>query len=222
MSAVGGIWPFRDLGLKAMSVALAVLLWLVVAGEETVERGLRVPLEFQEIPQGMEMRGEPLTLVDVRVRGSSGALSRMSTADVVAVLDLHTARPGSRLFQLTPEQVRVPFGVQVLQVTPTTVAITFERTATRMVPVAPSVEGSPAAGFVVGRITSDPAKVEVTGPASAVDRVTEATTETVSVAGARATVTDTVTVGFTDPSIRVTSPLPAAVRIQVQISSAKR
>ena len=91
-----------------------------------------------------------------------------------------------------------------------------------MVPGAPSVEGSPAAGFVVGRITSDPAKVEVTGPASAVDRVTEATTETVSVAGARATVTDTVTVGFTDPSIRVTSPLPAAVRIQVQISSAKR
>ena len=33
-------------GLKVLSVGLAVLLWLIVAGEETVERGLRVPLEL--------------------------------------------------------------------------------------------------------------------------------------------------------------------------------
>jgi hypothetical protein len=118
----GRIWPFRHFGLKLASVGLATLLWMVVAGEETVERGLRVPLEFQQIPEGLELQGEPLTLVDVRVRGSSGALSRMSAADVVAVLDLRSARPGYRLFQLTPEQVRVPFGVEVLQVNPPTVA----------------------------------------------------------------------------------------------------
>ena len=55
----------------------------------------------------------------------------MSSADVVAVLDLHTARPGQRLFPLTPDQVRVPFGVQVLQINPATVAMVFESSATR-------------------------------------------------------------------------------------------
>ena len=39
------MWPFRHLGLKAVSVGLAALLWLVIAGEETVERGLRIPLD---------------------------------------------------------------------------------------------------------------------------------------------------------------------------------
>src|SRR6266853_598319 len=106
-----GIWPFRHFGLKLLSVALAVLLWMVIAGEETVERGLRVPLELQQFPAGLELLGDVPTTADVRVRGSSGTLSRVSAGDIVAVLDLRAARGGQRLFHVTPEQVRAPFGV---------------------------------------------------------------------------------------------------------------
>ena len=37
-------WPFGNLGLKALSVGIGVLLWMSVSGEEPVERGLRAPL----------------------------------------------------------------------------------------------------------------------------------------------------------------------------------
>ena len=87
------IWPFRHLGLKLLSFGLAVSLWMVVAGEETVERGLRVPLELQQFPSGLELQSEPPSTVDVRVRGASSALGRLSAADVVAVLDLRAAGP---------------------------------------------------------------------------------------------------------------------------------
>jgi YbbR domain-containing protein len=133
----------------------------------------------------------------------------------VAVLDLHTARPGQRLFQLAPDQVRVPFGVQVLQVNPPSVRITFEKSATRELPVTPAIEGAPAPGFVIGKVTSNPAVVQVTGPQSAVDRATEATTEPVSVVGAHSTVTESVSVGFADPALRLKSPRLANVQIQV-------
>jgi hypothetical protein len=108
------IWPFRHFGLKVWSVVLAVALWLAVTGDESVERGLRVPLELQQFPAGLELQGDAPALVDVRVRGESSALGRVGAGDIVAVLDLKTARPGRRLFQLTPEQVRVPFGVEVV------------------------------------------------------------------------------------------------------------
>lgn len=208
-------------GLKVLSVGLAVLLWLIVAGEETVERGLRVPLELQQFPAGLELKGDSPTFVDVRVRGSSGTISRMSSGDLIAAIDLRTARPGARLFQLTPEQVRTPFGVEVVQVTPSSVALTFENSKTRMVPVSPAWEGTPDRGYVVGKVTAVPRTVEVTGPESSVDRVTEAVTEPVSVAGLRQSVTETVTVGFIDPSLRVTSPRPATVSVQVQVIGAK-
>ena len=145
------IRPFRHLGLKLLSVGLAVLLWMAVSGEQTVERGLRVSLELQQFPPGLEIQGEPLSTVDVRVRGASGTLGRLSPGDVVAVMDLRAARVGHRLFHLTPEQVRAPFGVEVVQVTPPTVALMFEKSATRQVPVVPEVDGKPAPGYVVGK-----------------------------------------------------------------------
>jgi YbbR domain-containing protein len=198
-----------------LSLILAVLLWLIVAGEETVERGLRVPLELVQFPEGLELQTEAPTVVDVRVRGSSTTLSQVNPGDIVAVLDLHTVRPGRRVFQMTPEQVRVPFDVQVVQVSPASVTMVFENSRTQTVPINPSVEGAPAPGYVVGKITVQPGTVEVTGPETAVKQTLEALTEAVSVAGAREAVTETVTVGLLDPSIRLKNPRPVTVRVEV-------
>jgi YbbR domain-containing protein len=208
-------WPFGHLGLKAMSVVFAALLWFAVSGEETVERGLRVPLELQQFPAGLELLGDAPSLIDVRVRGASGSLSRLGAGDIVAVLDLKGARVGRRLYQITTEQVRVPFGVQVVQVQPPSVTLTFEGTAEKRVKVEPAIEGDPAPGFVVGRISVDPPMVEVVGPRTAVGRVTEAFTEPVSVADRRETVSEGVTVGFEDPSLRLKAPRPAQVTVEV-------
>ena len=209
------IWPFRHIRLKLVSVAIAVLLWMVIAGEETVERGLRVPLELQQFPPGLELLGDVPTTADVRVRGVSGTLSRISPGDIVAVLDLRGARAGERLFHLTPEQVRAPFGVEVVQVTPPTVAVVFEKAASRNVPIKPATEGRPAAGYIVGKTTADPPTVEVVGPESAVRRVTDALTEPVSVVGAVRPVQETVTVGTLDPAVRVKTQRTVQVTVQI-------
>jgi YbbR domain-containing protein len=208
-------WPFRHIGLKLLSVTVAVLLWMAVAGEETVERGLRVPLELQQYPVGLELLGEVPTAADVRVRGASGTLSRVAPGDIVAVLDLRGATEGERLLHLTPEQVRAPFGVEVVQVTPPTVAVAFERSATRQVPIRPAIEGKPAPGYTVGKATVNPPTVDLIGPLSAVRRVSEALTEPVSVANAQRNVEATVTVGALDPAVRVKAPRSANVTVQI-------
>lgn len=216
------IWPFRHLGLKLLSLALAVLLWMAVAGQEIVERGLRAPLELQQLPAGVELSGDVPTAVDVRVRGDSGALSRVGPGDVVAVLDLRGARPGRRLFPMTPDQVRTPIDVDVVQVTPSAIAMVFEESATRTVPVVPSVDGRPAPGYVVGSLTADPASVEVVGPESAVKRATEVLTEPVLIAGARDRVRETVMIGVLDPTLRIKNARSAMVTVQMQPAPAER
>lgn len=209
------LWPFGNLGLKVLSLAIALLLWMTVSGEETVERGLRIPLELQQLPSNIELSGDVPTSVDVRVRGGSGTLSRVLAGDVVAVLDVRAAHIGRRVFPLTPDQVRVPFGVDVVQVTPSAIAMEFEASATRQVPVEPSVDGRPAPGFVVGTRNSEPATVEVVGPESAVKRATEVVTQPVSVAGARDQVRQTVTLGILDSSLRLKNARSAVVTVQI-------
>src|SRR5437868_11089257 len=94
--------PFRHYGHKGLAIALATLLWVTVAGEHVVERSLRVPLEFRNIPTQLEIVGSPPDNVDVRVRGSSALLSRVQPGEIVAMLDLSAARAGSRLFTFGP------------------------------------------------------------------------------------------------------------------------
>ena len=96
--------PFRHLGLKLMAVALATLLWLIVAGDHLVERSMRVPLEFRNIPPTLEIVGDPPTAVDVRLRGSSALLGRLEPRDIVAVLDLGIGAAG--LADVPPAQRR--------------------------------------------------------------------------------------------------------------------
>jgi hypothetical protein len=95
---------FKHVGLKILSIGLAALIWLVVSGEQVVERALRVPLEFTNVPRDLEMVGTPRADADVRVRGSSGALGRIAVGELVAVLDLREARPPRKLFHLSPSE----------------------------------------------------------------------------------------------------------------------
>ena len=207
--------PLGNVGLKIGSIFIASLLWLIVAGEQPAERALRVPLELQNLPADMEVVDLPLEAVDVRVRGPSGTLSRLASGDLVAVLDLQSAKPGPRLFHVAPEQVRAPFGVEVAQVTPPTMALRFETSASRSVPIAPAVVGEVAPGYVVSKVTTEPAMIEVVGPQSVISQMTEALTEPVSVEGATKPVRAPVTVGAASPNVRLKTPQRAIVTVTV-------
>jgi YbbR domain-containing protein len=213
---------FRQLGLKLLSFAMAVLLWLLVAGQKEAERSLRVPLEFQNIPPSLEMIGEPTGFVDVRLKGPSAALAQLRAGELVLNLDLSTARPGRRMFHLLSDQVSVPVGVRALNVAPSIVTLTFEASATKTVPVLPALDGEPAPGYVVGRVTASPASIEVVGPESIVRQLTQATTEPVNVGGAMGRVRDTVTIGVPDSTVRLKSPGNAVVVVEIKAAPIAR
>ena len=212
---------FRNVGLKLLAVTLGAIVWFLVAGEQIVERALRIPLEFVNLPAQLELVGDTPTVVDVRVRGSSGALSRIANGELAAVLDLRSARPGQRLFHLTGEDVRAPFGIEVVQITPSSVPIVFESSLRKVVKVVPVLEGEPRAGYVAGAVSVEPATVEVVGPVTAVARLTEAITEPVSVADATTSVTDTVNVGVADPTVRLRVPTTARVTVRINAAPAQ-
>ena len=215
--------PFAHTWLKVVSVALAVLLWMMVSSQRaSVERGLRIPLELQNLPENLEMVEPPQESVDVRVRGTADALGRISSGDLVASVDLSAAQPGRRLFHLSPERVKAPFAVVVTQVAPSSVAIRFEPSATRIVPVVPSVEGEPAPGFIVGKTAADPPVVEIIGPESLLRRVTEAITEPVWVGSARADVRSSAVVGVADEGVRLKSATTAVVSVAIMPAPEER
>ena len=206
----------RDLGLKLLAFALAVAFWLQVAGQPVVERGIDVPLGFENVPPLLHVGGDPPDTVSVRVRGASRIVSGLQRGDVVAAIDLAGERSGRRLFDMFAGRVRVPFGVEVVQVVPATIAVSLEPAgAPRVVRVVPDIEGRPAEGFAIGGLNALPATFEVVGPAGRLAGVTEALTEPVSIEGASGRVQATVTVGVADPVVRLRTPGTAVVTVEI-------
>ena len=214
--------PFGHLGLKVLAVALAALMWTTVSRDSLVERSVRAPLEFQNVPDGLEIVNDTPGTVDVRVRGTSSLLSRLEPGDIVAVLDMRTARPGQRMFHLIADEVRVPMGVEIVQVSPPTITFDFERASSRIVPVVPTIDGDPGPGYIVGEVSSDPARVEVVGPESRLRELHNATTEPVSIQNATRPVQERVTVGVPDGMLRLKNGRTATVTVDIRPAPIER
>jgi YbbR domain-containing protein len=194
---------FDNLPTKAVSLAIAVVLWFVIAGEKTSERGLSIPVELQNVPTNLEMTGEAVNMVEVRLRASPGIIHALGPSEISAQVDLAGSGEGERIIHLSPETIRVPFGVRVVKITPSILTLNFERTLQKVVPVRPRLLGRPAAGREVTEVTSTPAQVRISGPKSRVQEVESAFTEPVSLEGANADVTEEVSVGLEDPMLRL-------------------
>jgi YbbR domain-containing protein len=206
--------PFRNIGLKIAALALGVVLWFTVSGQQ-VERNVLVQLQFRNVPVSLEITGDTPRTVDVRVRGAAGLISPLEPYQVVATIDLTDARPGVRVFPLTAEHISVPLGVEVKSVDPTAISLTLEKSAMALVQVKPTVDGVPAPGYDQGEVTWEPRTVEVVGPESRLKDHPTAITERISIEGATATLIETVSMGVTDPSVRLQQPQSARVTIKI-------
>ena len=206
--------PFRGIGLKLAALGLGLVLWMTVSGQQ-VERSVLVQLQFRNVPSSLEITGNPPRTVDVRLRGTSGLISRLETIDVVATIDVTDVRPGVRVFPLTVDQISAPLGVQVMSVDPSTVSLTLEESATADVPVKATIDGEPAAGFDIEEVVCEPKTVTIRGPASRVKAGLAALTERISVEGVAATMTETVSMAVSDSTARLRDTQNVRVTIKI-------
>jgi YbbR domain-containing protein len=200
--------------MKLVAVGLGTMLWFTVSSDHFVERSVRVPLVYRNVPPALEIAPDAPDSVEVHLRGRVSQLTG-DQGDVIVYIDLSDGRPGSRLFHLRTDQVTTPFGVEATQVFPSTVMLTLEPTGTKSVPVEATVEGKPAEGFEIGKITVEPSAVVVMGPESELKALRSAITETVMVDGAKETVTRAVPIGVMNSSLRLRESRTARVTIEV-------
>jgi YbbR domain-containing protein len=212
----------HDIALKALSVAIAVALWLAISGEKTAERSLTVPMELRNFPRDLELTTDLVSSVQVRIRATPGIIHSLEAGEISAQVDLAGVREGERIIQLVPEDVRAPFGVRVVKVTPATLTMMFEKTIEVDVPIRPRLTGEPAVGYEVAEVRSVPPTMRLSGPESRVLAITEAFTEPVSVNGANSDVVETVGVGVGDPTVRILGASRTRVSVAVRQCEARR
>jgi hypothetical protein len=116
---------FHNFGWKLLSLAVAFVIWGLVASEPELATFTTVHLEYKNMPDELEITSEPVETVVLELRGPSGELRGDGPRPAV-VLDLAGVPRGSRTFTIGDGNVRLARGVHMVRSIPPSVRLKLE------------------------------------------------------------------------------------------------
>lgn len=170
----------RNLGLKALALGLAILLWWFVAGESNVHVGFAVPLEIRNIPADMAITNKVDRQVDVRLAGPPTLINGLQQNEISAVIDLSGKKEGKEIIPLTERSVEVPSGLRVERIYPPSVEIVLKELVRKTLPVRARIGGTPEVRSRIEKTEVNPPSLEVEALPDELTRLKELDTEVIS------------------------------------------
>lgn len=206
----------ENFGLKLFSLALAAGLWFALARDPIAEVALDAPIEFQHMPDNLEINTEHVPSAQVRVRGPERLVRGLRADQVHVEVDLSDVRPGERTFNLTAQHIREPRDLDIVQVVPSQFELSFDLRARRRIQVHPRVTGQFASGLRIAKVIANPEQIDITGPRVRVEAIDFATTDPIDASGVTSSQTFTRNVYVPDPLIQVVNPTPVHVTVMME------
>ena len=197
----------NNLSLKILSVAIAILIWLLVVNADNpigtksfVIGDVQLLNEaYLDADGKMCMQDDKQESIRVTIKANRKTLDRITASDIKAVADLQQA------VSLNTDPVMVPITVSCdkvlpdnIEVTPKNLSIHIEDKDTQEFVVNVTTNNTkPDKGYEVGTLTSNPEKLKITGPTSLINKI-DKVNASVDVDGASEDVTEETDVKIID------------------------
>jgi YbbR domain-containing protein len=170
-------------GLKALSLLLAILLFIVSRQPVIDLRLVGVPIEYRGLSPGVKIVGAAEQAVSVRLSGPRDIVRSLSPNQLLVIADLSGKEPGERVVQLKMDEGFLPDNVKVMQIEPASIRIKLEPNLTKRLRVEAQLSGKVAEGREIYGVELHPSEVEIEGPQSVVSKMERVLTEKVSLDG---------------------------------------
>lgn len=173
--------------IKAICFGIAVFLYVLYQAQNVDTKVFSVPLAVESKNGFVSIVPHPRT-VAVTVRGKSEELAQVREADLKAYLDLnYVSKDGEYDF---PVLIMLSDSASILnplelKVTPEVIRLRVEEEVTSYVDIIPLVNGKPAYGYGVKKITVSPDQVAITGPKTMIENYGSLHTLNVTTSGAK-------------------------------------
>lgn len=203
-------------GLESLSVVPETIR---VAADRVEVRSVPVEVDTGQVPDGLEIEEPVLSADTVDVRGPASVVSQVDRAVAnvnipasginvnepvpLTLVDIGNQPVGSGQVEIDPEVVSVQIEVRAVE-TETTVA------------VRPVINGTPAPGFALEAIRSDPASVTIVGLPEVLSEITSITTEAISIDGISASDASEIALQLPD-DVTLADGEPSSVTVTVTI-----
>lgn len=164
----GAVWRwihgalFENLGLKFLSMVLAVTVFLLVNTDKDREITVRIGLDYAHPPDKVVV-GQPIDEARVTIRGTSRNLRRFDERTVERII-VDMTRNAAGQAELTPDMIdNLPPGLEVTSISPRVVRVAYDNRVEKLVEIVPALAGRPQHGYIVSEVKVMPATAKVRG-----------------------------------------------------------
>jgi len=170
-----------------MSVAVAFVLWFTFSMRESYSVVIEMPLAIQNLPEGRALSQRPPPNARVTVQGDGWELLKLSRR--TPALEVDADDESVDIYRAAAESNRLPPGVSVQSVVPTSITLAVEPRITRTLPVRLRADIEAASLYdILAQPTVEPDTVVVSGARSIVNALQYWPTERVELGNVNETV----------------------------------
>ncbi|MBU1985832.1 MAG: YbbR-like domain-containing protein, partial [Proteobacteria bacterium] len=176
------MWP-KDWTLRFISLALAVVLWYFVGGDDTVDKNVMVPLEVINLPRDLVISNQFKREIEVTVSGPRSLVLKIEKGDITRQVDLGHAVPGTMVIKNENHLIPVPRGMKVLRTQPDSIIFSLDKLIQKQLAVKPETKGNLASHHILQEIVMKPETISITGPQAVLAQLSFLQTQVIDISG---------------------------------------
>lgn len=175
-------WLFSDLLAKTAVLLIVMAFWALITSRQGAIATVTAPVRLHGMPEDLVLMRSSPEEVEVQVKSFSTLTPAPAKLDIAADVDLSEVREGQSTVRIRNSDFRLPSGMAVDSVNPTSISVVTEKKVRKAVPVRVMLRGRMPRGLGGYRLAAYPASVEVEGPAGKMSRLESVETEEVDAA----------------------------------------
>jgi len=164
-------WFLKNIDIKLLSLFLAIILWLYIAGGEnpTVENFIDISITQTNLGEDLVIKEFP-TNVSVGIRGPENIINNISSQQINGIVNFsEISKEG--LYKLKVE-VTSPKNTQITRIIPSEIKVEVEKVLTKEIEVEYSLIGVPEKGYsLTDEPQFNPSKVKIIGAQSVLENI---------------------------------------------------
>jgi len=211
--------------LKIISIFFAVSLWFYVLNSEPIELERKMNVEFI-LPKGYAIASQTERQLNLKLKGSKAFIGNIFSKEEKITVDLNPYfKKYGKHFKVTyhPSQITVPFGVDVLEISPKESQVELDRLVQMELPINVQYIGSMPYDRKFIEIGIEPSNVMISGPIEVMRKVSNVQTNPVNLSNIdREEGTISLPLEDLDPRLKFEEKPKVKLKYKVQLSIPKR
>lgn len=187
------ILNYRNLAGLILFFFIGIGIFLLWPYASIQEADIFIPVDTEQIPEGLIITNGPFTGIEVHVRGPKSILRTLSDLKIQYTIDLSGAKIGVNVIPVHQVRIPLPDGIAILKINPDSITVKVENEIKKKLPVYISLIGKPAKGFMVVGAKAKPMSVILRGSEDTLSNMHKISTKPINIKGLSSSIKKEVT-----------------------------